>query len=231
MTVGFCWSDFCEFCVVWLANGAHIGRNGESLGRGGGGCHGMEMKLWLFLESKAVIYYLPRILESKRLLKLLIILIGIELNWWRSCLEFIQLHSRSFFDRVPRLSCTYNVLLNLKFSYDNFQLYDQTWPFALALSKLHLFSKPRGRNPEEVSNQRFTYSTRWILTMVALNKILSSLSVFLLKPSHADIVKQLTEVFKANSSLASNREFVGAPATLFAPIFEYGCWCYSAFKK
>ena len=90
--------------------------------------------------------------------------------------------------------------------------------------------EPR-RRPEEVSNQKFTYSTRWIITMVALNKILPSLSVFLLKPSHADIVKQLTEVIKANSSLASNREFVGSSATLFAPIFEYGCWCYSAFKN
>jgi len=62
--------------------------------------------------------------------------------------------------------------------------------------------------------------------MVALNIILPTLSVFLLKTTHADIVKQLTEVIQANATLANNRAFVGGSATLFAPIFEYGCWCY-----
>ena len=62
--------------------------------------------------------------------------------------------------------------------------------------------------------------------MVALNKIVTPLSVFLLKTTNADLVKQMNEVVKANATLSSNREFVGSSAALFAPISGYGCWCY-----
>ena len=39
----------------------------------------------------------------------------------------------------------------------------------------------------------------------------------------ADVVKQLNEVLKNNGTF---REFTGSTANMFAPIYEYGCWCY-----
>ena len=47
-----------------------------------------------------------------------------------------------------------------------------------------------------------------------------------LKFTKSDIVKQLDSIIQKNATLASNREFTGSSATLFAPIYEYGCWCY-----
>lgn len=72
--------------------------------------------------------------------------------------------------------------------------------------------------------------------MVALSPYtFTSLSIILLKTTNAELTKQLNSVIEKNkayldstkgSSNATLRQFVGSSAALFAPIYEYGCWCY-----